>query len=109
MREWRQRRRLSQLDLALAADVSSRHVSFVETGRSAPSRAMVLRLADALDVPRREQNQLLLAAGLWLGLLGIAMATGLAIVLRTGQEIPETYWRSIFDYPSGKTTALQRV
>ncbi|HEY7051279.1 MAG TPA: helix-turn-helix transcriptional regulator [Mycobacterium sp.] len=64
VRDWRQRRRMSQLDLALAADVSSRHVSFMETGRSAPSRAMVLRLADALDVPLREQNHLLLAAGL---------------------------------------------
>ena len=64
VRQWRQRRRLSQLDLALEADVSSRHVSFIETGRSAPSRAMVLRLAEALDVPLREQNHLLLAAGL---------------------------------------------
>jgi transcriptional regulator with XRE-family HTH domain len=64
MREWRQRRRLSQLDLAIEADVSARHVSFIETGRSAPSRAMVLRLAGVLDVPLREQNQLLMAAGL---------------------------------------------
>jgi transcriptional regulator with XRE-family HTH domain len=64
MRQWRQRRRLSQLDLALEADVSSRHVSFIETGRSAPSRAMVLRLASVLNVPLRERNQLLLAAGL---------------------------------------------
>ncbi|WP_235666511.1 helix-turn-helix domain-containing protein [Mycolicibacterium chitae] len=64
MRQWRRRRRLSQLELALGADVSSRHVSFIETGRSAPSRAMVLRLATALGVPPREQNQLLLAAGL---------------------------------------------
>jgi transcriptional regulator with XRE-family HTH domain len=64
LRDWRRRRRLSQLDLALEADVSARHVSFVESGRSAPSRAMVLRLADALSVPAREQNQLLLAAGL---------------------------------------------
>ncbi|RAV11635.1 transcriptional regulator [Mycolicibacterium sp. GF69] len=64
MKEWRRRRRLSQLDLAIAAEVSPRHVSFIETGRSTPSRAMVLRLADVLDVPRREQNQLLLAAGL---------------------------------------------
>ncbi|MDT5074503.1 MAG: hypothetical protein QOH82_3823, partial [Mycobacterium sp.] len=60
MRQWRQRRRLSQLDLALEADVSSRHVSFMETGRSVPSRAMVLRLAAVLDVPLREQNQMLL-------------------------------------------------
>jgi transcriptional regulator with XRE-family HTH domain len=64
MRQWRQRRRLSQLDLAIGADVSSRHLSFIETGRSAPSRAMVLRLAAALEVPPREQNQLLVAAGL---------------------------------------------
>lgn len=64
LKDWRRRRRLSQLDLAIAADVSPRHVSFVETGRSTPSRAMVLRLAEVLDVPRREQNQLLLAAGL---------------------------------------------
>lgn len=64
MRKWRRRRHLSQLDLALAAGVSSRHVSFLETGRSAPSRAMVIRLARALDVPLREQNRMLLAAGL---------------------------------------------
>jgi transcriptional regulator with XRE-family HTH domain len=64
MRDWRRRRRMSQLDLALAADVSSRHVSFIETGRSVPSRPMVLRLAAALDVPARDQNRLLIAAGL---------------------------------------------
>ncbi|MGE0219645.1 MAG: helix-turn-helix domain-containing protein [Mycolicibacterium sp.] len=64
MRGWRERRRLSQLDLGLAAGVSARHVSFIETGRSAPSRTMVLRLATALGVPQREQNRLLVAAGL---------------------------------------------
>lgn len=64
MRAWRLRRRLSQLDLALEAEVSARHVSFIETGRSKPSRAMVLRLASVLDVPQREQNRLLVAAGL---------------------------------------------
>lgn len=64
MREWRQRRRISQLELAIEADVSARHVSFIETGRSTPSRAMVLRLASVLDVPLREQNRLLMAAGL---------------------------------------------
>lgn len=63
LRQWRQRRRLSQLDLALDADISSRHLSFVETGKSLPSRAMVLRLAERLEVPLREQNLLLLAAG----------------------------------------------
>ena len=63
LREWRERRGLSQLALALAADVSQRHVSFLELGRNAPSREMVLRLAAALDLPLREQNALLLAAG----------------------------------------------
>jgi transcriptional regulator with XRE-family HTH domain len=63
LREWRQRRRLSQLDLALQADISSRHLSFIETGRAAPSRDMVLHLAEQLEVPLRERNALLLAAG----------------------------------------------
>jgi len=63
LREWRQRRRLSQLDLAGDADVSTRHLSFVETGRAMPSREMVLRLADRLEVPLRERNRLLTAAG----------------------------------------------
>src|ERR1051325_5365639 len=63
LREWRTRRRLSQLDLALEAGISARHLSFVETGRSRPSAEMVLHLADELDVPLRERNQLLLAAG----------------------------------------------
>jgi transcriptional regulator with XRE-family HTH domain len=63
LRHWRAARRVSQLDLALDADVSSRHLSFVETGRSQPSREMVLRLAEALQVPLRERNALLLAAG----------------------------------------------
>lgn len=63
LRKWRQRRRLTQLDLALQAGVSARHVSFVETGRSRPSAEMVVQLAEELDVPLRERNQLLLAAG----------------------------------------------
>ncbi len=63
LRGWRHRRRLSQLDLALAADVSTRHLSCVETGRAMPSREMVLRLADRLEVPLRERNRLLTAAG----------------------------------------------
>jgi len=63
LKEWRQRRRLSQLDLALAAGVSSRHLSFIETGRSRPSAAMVLQLAERLEVPLRDRNALLLAAG----------------------------------------------
>jgi transcriptional regulator with XRE-family HTH domain len=63
LRQWRQRRGLSQLDLAIAADVSARHVSLVETGKSKPSADMVLRLADQLRVPLRDRNPLLLAAG----------------------------------------------
>ena len=63
LRDWRRRRRLSQLDLALEAGVSARHLSFLETGRSKPSREMVLHLAEELDVPLRDRNQLLLAAG----------------------------------------------
>lgn len=63
LREWRLRRRMSQLDLASEAGVSARHLSFIETGRSAPSREMVLTLAERLDLPLRAQNQLLIAAG----------------------------------------------
>jgi len=63
LRNWRQRRRMSQLDLATEAEISTRHLSFVETGRSAPSREMVLRLAERLDVPLRERNAMLVAAG----------------------------------------------
>ncbi|WP_372617657.1 helix-turn-helix domain-containing protein [Falsiroseomonas sp.] len=63
LRGWRQRRRRSQLDLALDAEVSQRHLSFIESGRAAPSREMVLRLAEQLEVPLRERNALLLAAG----------------------------------------------
>src|SRR5262249_43200546 len=63
LREWRERRRLSQLDLAIQADISARHLSFVETGRSQPTAAMILRLTEQLDVPLRERNTLLLAGG----------------------------------------------
>lgn len=63
LRQWRQRRRLSQMALGIEADVSARHLSFVETGRASPSRQMVLHLADTLEVPLRERNHLLLAAG----------------------------------------------
>jgi len=63
IREWRQRRRLSQLDLACEADISTRHLSYVETGRSSPSREMLMHLAERLNVPLRERNMLLTAAG----------------------------------------------
>lgn len=63
LREWRERRRLTQLDLALGAGTSTRHLSFVETGRSKPGRDLLLRVAERLEIPFRERNQLLLAAG----------------------------------------------
>jgi len=64
LKEWRARRRLSQLELGLAAAVSARHISFLETGRARPSRGMVLRLCEHLQVPRAARNRLLTAAGL---------------------------------------------
>jgi transcriptional regulator with XRE-family HTH domain len=63
LRAWRARRRLSQLEVGLTAGVSARHLSFVETGRSKPSAELLVALADVLDMPLRERNQLLLAAG----------------------------------------------
>jgi transcriptional regulator with XRE-family HTH domain len=63
LREWRQRRRLSQLDLAIEADISARHLSFVETGRSRPTSDMIMRLSEHLGVPLRDRNALLLAGG----------------------------------------------
>ncbi|MFE6985650.1 helix-turn-helix domain-containing protein [Streptomyces griseus] len=63
LRDWREQRRISQLELALRADSSARHISFIETGRSRPSEEMVLRLAEQLDIPVRERNALLVVAG----------------------------------------------
>lgn len=63
LRDWRQRRRMSQLDLASEAEISTRHLSFLETGRSQPSREMLLKLAEQLGIPLRERNVLLTAAG----------------------------------------------
>jgi transcriptional regulator with XRE-family HTH domain len=63
LREWRQRRRVSQLDLACMGEVSTRHLSFLETGRAQPSREMVLHLAEQLEVPLRDRNTLLTSAG----------------------------------------------
>jgi transcriptional regulator with XRE-family HTH domain len=63
LRAWRTRRRVSQLELAVRAGTTQRHVSFIESGRSAPGRSMIIRLAESLEVPIRERNELLLAAG----------------------------------------------
>src|SRR4051812_45961620 len=63
LHEWRARHRVSQLELALRAGTTQRHISFIESGRSVPGRAMVVRLAESLEVPLRERNALLLAAG----------------------------------------------
>src|SRR5258707_12040609 len=63
LREWRRRRRMSQLDLAMEAEISARHLSFLETGRSQPSRDMLLHLAEQLEIPLRDRNLLLVTAG----------------------------------------------
>ena len=63
LRQWRERRRLSQLELASQAEVSTRHLSFLETGRSRPTKQMIIKLSEQLEVPLRERNQLLLAGG----------------------------------------------
>lgn len=63
LKDWRGRRRVSQLDLSLTADVSARHIAFLETGRSKPSRDMVVQLSEALSIPRADRNTLLNAAG----------------------------------------------
>ncbi|WP_329613445.1 helix-turn-helix transcriptional regulator [Streptomyces brevispora] len=63
LREWRTRRRVSQLELAMRAGTTQRHISFIENGRSAPGRSVIIRLAESLEVPIRERNALLLAAG----------------------------------------------
>jgi transcriptional regulator with XRE-family HTH domain len=63
VREWRQRRRRSQLDLACDGEISTRHLSFIETGRATPSREMILHLGEVLDVPLRERNLMLVSAG----------------------------------------------
>src|SRR5579859_3587977 len=87
LKHWRNRRGLSQLDLALAADVSPRHVSFLETGRAQPSREMVLRLGATLNVPLREQNGMLRAAGF-------------------GEEFPEP---DLAVLPPGVALAIERM
>lgn len=86
LRGWREQRRISQLELALRADSSARHISFVETGRSRPSEAMVLRLAEHLDVPVRERNTLLLAAGYAPRFTETAMDDPSMAVVREGLE-----------------------
>ncbi|MEV4611501.1 helix-turn-helix transcriptional regulator [Kitasatospora sp. NPDC049258] len=86
LRGWRERRRISQLELALKADSSARHISFVETGRSRPSRAMVLRLAEHLDVPVRERNTLLVAAGYAPAFTETPLRDPAMVTLRTGLE-----------------------
>lgn len=63
LREWRNRRRYSQLDLALATRTTQRHLSFIESGRATPSRDMILRISRTMDIPLRQQNAMLLAAG----------------------------------------------
>jgi len=107
IREWRTRRRMSQLDLASETDISQRHLSFVESGRAAPSRDMVIRLAESLDIPLRQRNRMLLAAGFAphygersLGdpSLGAAMAT-VKMVLKGHEPCPaiavDRHWNMV--------------
>jgi transcriptional regulator with XRE-family HTH domain len=86
LRQWRQRRRISQLDLALAIDSSARHLSFVENGRSKPSQAMLLKLAEHLDVPVRQRNTLLVAAGYAPVYSELALDSAEMVPLRTSLE-----------------------
>lgn len=87
LRHWRAARRLSQLELALSADVSARHLSYIETGRSQPSREMVLRLADVLEVPLRERNPLLVAAGFAPGYFETDLAAPEMVQMRRAIEL----------------------
>ncbi|MGD1877872.1 MAG: helix-turn-helix domain-containing protein [Kiloniellaceae bacterium] len=108
LRGWRRRRRLSQLDLALGAEVSQRHLSFVESGRAAPSRDMVLRLAEQLEIPLRERNALLAAAGFAavyperaLDAPGLAAAREAVELILTGHEphpalAVDRHWQMVF-------------
>ncbi len=86
LRGWRARRRVSQLELALRADSSARHISFIETGRAVPSRAMVIRLAEHLDVPVRDRNALLVAAGYAPAYAETPLADPAMAPLRTGLD-----------------------
>lgn len=107
LRRWRAVRRVSQLGLALDADISTRHLSCIETGRSQPSREMVLRLAEALQVPLRERNALLLAAGYaplyrQVGLDGPEMDAArqaVEVLLRQQEPFPgiviDRYWNTL--------------
>jgi len=97
LRHWRAARRLSQLELALSAEVSARHVSYIETGRSQPSREMVLRLADALEVPLRERNPLLVAAGFAPGYVETDLAAPELVPMRRAIELT---LRHVEPYPA---------
>src|ERR1700733_12522226 len=87
LRQWRQRRRLSQLNLAGDAGISTRHLSFLETGRAQPSRDMVLLLSEQLDVPIRERNVLLVAAGFPPG-----FPNGRSTIRRWRRRVPQSIW-----------------
>jgi transcriptional regulator with XRE-family HTH domain len=104
LRRWRERRRMTQIDLALAADSSTRHLSCLETGRAQPSREIIRRLADCLNVPLREQNTLLLAAG-------FAPAFGERPVadLEAARRAMDTVLRAHLPYPAFAVDRLWNV
>jgi transcriptional regulator with XRE-family HTH domain len=97
LRRWRAARRLSQLELALSAHVSARHVSYIETGRAQPSREMVLRIAEALEVPLRERNPLLVAAGFAPGYVETDLAAPAMAQMRRAIELT---LRHVEPYPA---------
>jgi transcriptional regulator with XRE-family HTH domain len=114
LKYWRHRRGLSQLDLALAADVSARHVSFLESGRACPSEDMVLRLMSALDVPLRNQNEILRAASFaprfpqpQLGAIDPPIEQAIGRMMQQQEPYPLTVMTATYDIVRTNTSALR--
>ena len=117
LREWRTRRGMSQMALALAADVSPRHLSFLESARARPSAAMVMRLCEALDLPLRERNGLLVAAGFapqfgdsdWLGPEMAEVRKAAELLLRAHAPYPALVFNAAFDILDANEGALALI
>jgi transcriptional regulator with XRE-family HTH domain len=117
MRAWRSRRRLSQLDLALAADMSQRHISFVESGRTNPSRAAVHRLCDALEVPAIDRERIYLAAGYailrpdaaWEASVRQAVAESLAFIIERHEPYPAMVVDRLWNLKSANAAAARFI
>jgi len=117
LREWRALRGMSQLDLAMSAEVSTRHVSFIESERSRPSAEMVLRLAEALDLPLRERNALLVAAGFaaqfgdsdWMSAAMADVRQAAALLVRAHDPYPALVLDMAFDILDANPPALAMI